>query len=225
MGNEAPMRQPSGRRTRFAFLITAGSVLALTGYPPALPGGPLLYGGAAGFPSQSVIPFLASPVPQAEDQVVEVKTLLSRDGVRPGETVKAAVILKIQAGYHINNDLPADPFLVPTTLAFDENPGAEILEVIYPPGHHGRFAYTQAELVVYEGEAILGALIKVHNGLVAGPLKLKATLSYQACDNSSCLPPKDLRFEVSVPVVAAGKECHDVHSDIFEKIAFSAKVK
>jgi uncharacterized protein len=159
------------------------------------------------------------------DQVVEAATLLSRDGVRPGETVKVAVILKIRPGYHINNDAPADEFLVPTTLVFDESQGAEVLEIAYPPGRRSRFTYSQAELIVYDGEAVLGALVRVNKYLLAGPLVLRATLSYQACDNASCLPPKDLRFEFAIPVVEAGQACHDLHSEIFEKIPFSKKEK
>jgi len=171
--------------------------------------------------------FAVSPAAagQPNEQVVEIKTLLSRDGVRPGETFKAAIILKIQPGYHINNNSPNDEFLVPTTLAFEDNPGIEVVEIYYPSGYRGRFAYSQAELIVYEGEATLGALLRAKSGLPAGPFKLKAALDYQACDNSSCLPPKDLPFEVSIPVVPAGKECHDLHSEIFEKIPFSTKVK
>ncbi|HVP91139.1 MAG TPA: protein-disulfide reductase DsbD domain-containing protein [Terriglobales bacterium] len=160
-----------------------------------------------------------------DDQVVEAKVLLSRDGVHPGETVKVAVVLRIRPGYHINNDMPADQFLVPTTLAIDESQGAQTLEVVYPQGHRGRFAYTQAELIVYEGEAVLGALVRLEKSLLAGPLTMRGTVSYQACDNASCLPPKDLRFEFEVPVVEAGRKTHDVHADVFGKIAFSDKVK
>jgi len=169
----------------------------------------------------------SAPAPRAaqDDQVVEATVLLARDGVHPGETVKVAVVLKIRPGYHINNDTPADQFLVATTLAIDESQGAETLEIVYPQGHRGRFAYTQAELVVYEGEAVLGALVKINKFLLAGPLTMRGTLSYQACDNASCLPPKDLRFEFEVPVVAAGQKTHDVHKDVFEKIAFSQNVK
>jgi DsbC/DsbD-like thiol-disulfide interchange protein len=160
-----------------------------------------------------------------DDQVVEAKVLLSRDGVHPGETVKVAVVLKIRPGYHINNDMPADQFLVPTTLAIDESQGAQTLEVVYPQGHRGRFAYTQAELIVYEGEAVLGALVRVEKFLLAGPLTMRGTVSYQACDNASCLPPKDLRFEFEVPVVEAGRKTRDIYGDVFEKIAFSEKAK
>ncbi len=167
----------------------------------------------------------AAPQAAKDDQVVEAKVLLSRDGIHSGETVKVAVVLKIRPGYHINNDMPADQFLVPTTLAIDESQGAQTLEVVYPQGHRGRFAYTKAELIVYEGEAVLGALVRVEKFLLAGPLTMRGTVSYQACDNASCLPPKDLRFEFEVPVVEAGRKTHDVHQDVFEKIVFSDKAK
>jgi DsbC/DsbD-like thiol-disulfide interchange protein len=160
-----------------------------------------------------------------DEQVVEVKTLLSRDGVRPGETFKAAVILKVQPGYHIINNAPNDEFLVPTTLTIDDDPNIEVVEICYPSGHRSRFAYSQAELIVYEGEAVLGALLKAKPGIIPGPLKLKATLSYQACDNASCLPPKDLPFEVTVPVVKAGQEGRDLYPDIFAKIPFRTLMK
>jgi hypothetical protein len=176
--------------------------------------------------SEAAVP-AASPIPspQQNEQVVEVKALLSRDGVRPGEAFKAAILLKVQPGYHINNNTPNDEFLVPTTLTIEANPNIETIEIYYPGGHRGRFAYSQAELIIYEGEAVLGALLKAKDGIPAGLLKLKATLSYQACDNTSCLPPKDLPFEVAVPIVQAGKEGHDLHPEVFGKIPFRTLMK
>lgn len=162
---------------------------------------------------------------QQDGQVIEVKTLLSRDGVHPGETFKAAIVLKVEPGYHINDNAPLDEFLVPTTLAFDDNPGLEVVEIYYPSGHRGRFAYSQAELMVYEGEAVLGALLKAKAGIPAGPLKLKARLSYQACDNTSCMPPKDLPFEVAIFIVQAAREGRDLHPEIFGKIPFRSLKK
>lgn len=166
----------------------------------------------------------AGTAPQTE-QVVEVKPLLSRDGVRPGELIMAAIILTVQPGYHINNNVPNDEFLFATTLTFGDNPNLEVVETYYPPGHRGRFAYSQTELIVYEGEAVLGAVLKAKAGIPAGPLKLKATLSYQACDNTSCMPPKDLGFEITVPVVAAGKSSQDLHPEVFSKIPFKTPSK
>ncbi len=161
---------------------------------------------------------------QEDEQVVEAKGLISRDGVRPGETFKAALVLKVQAGYHINDNAPLDEFMIPTALVFDENPELEIVEIFYPRGRRARFSYSEVELVVYDGEVVLGALVKAKDGLATGPRALKGALSYQACNNTSCLPPKELSFEIAVPVTASGGSA-DLHPEIFGKIRFRTPQK
>jgi DsbC/DsbD-like thiol-disulfide interchange protein len=172
----------------------------------------------------------SSPAPacsqdKPEDQVVSVRTLLSRDGVHPGDVFKAAFIVKIRPGYHVNDNAPLDQFLVPTSLSIDDCSSLEVLELAYPAGHRGRFAYSEAELVVYEGEVVFGALLKVKDGQAPGTVKVGASLSYQACDNMSCLPPKELPFEIDVPVVAPGRDCRDLNPEVFQKITFKALMR
>jgi thiol:disulfide interchange protein DsbD len=175
-------------------------------------------------PHASPSPLLSS-APQEDDQVVEATALLSRDGVKAGETFKAAVVLKVQPGYHINDNAPLDEFMFPTSLTFDENPNFEVVETYYPMGRRARFSYSEAELVVYEGEATLGVLLRAKTDIPPGTLTLKGTLNYQACDNMSCLPPKGLPVEIAVPIVPPSTECHDLHPEIFAKIPFRAAAK
>lgn len=221
-----PVRRPSATKSALLSLAFTAFTLAVAALGLAFPGcgrnesRPESLSGAA-----ETAPPLTPSQSKPEAQVVEVKSLLSRDGVRPGEIFKAAIILKVQPGYHINNNAPNDEFLIPTTLTIDENPNIEVVEIYYPSGYRGRFAYSQAELIVYQGEAVLGALLKAKDGIPVGTLKLKATLSYQACDNTSCLPPKDLPFDVPVPVLRAGKEGHDLHPEVFAKIPFRTLMK
>jgi thiol:disulfide interchange protein DsbD len=172
----------------------------------------------------TVVTLLASvPALAAQDEghVVEVRSLVSRDAVRPGETFQAAVVLRIQAGYHVNDNAPLDEFLIPTVLTVLENPDFEIVEIYYPGGRRARFAYSEAELVVYEGEVVLGALLKARDGVAPGPKLIKASLGYQACDAMSCLPPKELAFEIAVPVSAAGGSA-DVKPEVFKKLRFKS---
>jgi len=159
---------------------------------------------------------------QEAEQVVTAKGLISCEAVRPGETFKAALVIKVQPGYHINDNAPLDEFLIPTELSFGENPDFEIVEISFPRGRRARFAYSEAELVVYEGEVVLGALVRAKKGIPAGARSLKGTLGYQACNNESCLPPKELPFEIAVPV-AAGGACVAVHPEIFDKIRFKSR--
>jgi thiol:disulfide interchange protein DsbD len=170
--------------------------------------------------------FLVAPalVSQENYQAVSAKSLVSRDAVRPGETFKAAVILKIMAGYHINDNAPLDEFLIPTALTIDDNPDFEVVEILYPKGRRARFAYSEAELVVYEGEVVLGALLKAKAGVPAGTKSLKGTLSYQACNNESCLPPKELPVEIVVPISAKASG-PDLHPEIFSKLRFKSLQK
>ena len=161
---------------------------------------------------------------QAEEQIVGAKGLISRDAVRPGETFKAAVVLKVQAGYHINDNAPLDEFMIPTALVIEENPDFEVVEVFYPKGRRARFSYSEAELVVYESEVVLGALVKAKSGLAAGTRILKGALSYQACNDESCLPPKEISFEIAVPVAVSGAGT-DLHPELFAKLRFQALQK
>jgi hypothetical protein len=68
---------------------------------------------------------------------------------------------------------------------------------------------------------VLGALLKVKAGVAPGPKVIKASLGYQACDAMSCLPPKELAFEIAVPVSAAGGSA-DVKPEVFKKLRFKS---
>jgi thiol:disulfide interchange protein DsbD len=165
---------------------------------------------------------VALPVPslkaQDEGHVIAAGSLISRDAVAPGETFKAAIVVKVQAGYHINDNAPLDEFMIPTTLVIDDHPDFEVVEVLFPKGRRARFSYSEAELVVYEGEVVLGVLLKAKGGAAPGPRSLKASVGYQACDSTSCLPPKEYALTIAVPLAAAGGAA--IHSEVFDKLRF-----
>jgi thiol:disulfide interchange protein DsbD len=167
--------------------------------------------------SLALAPALAA---QEEGHVIDVRSLISRDAVRPGETFKAAVIVKVQAGYHINDNAPLDEFMIPTTLVLEDHPDLSVVEVYFPKGRRARFSYSEAELVVYEGEVVLGVLLQAKAGAAPGAKTIKASVGYQACDNVSCLPPKELSFCIAVPVAASAGS--DIHPEVFDKLVFSS---
>ena len=166
-----------------------------------------------------------SPAAQQKDgHVVEVKALLAKDAVHPGETFMAAFVLKVNPPYHINDNAPLDEFMFPTSLSFEEGPFTAV-ETAYPPGHKGKFAYSEVELIVYEGETVLGARFKAKDDLAPGDHKIKAALSYQACDQTSCLPPKELAFEVPVKVVPVGTATQDINAETISRVPFKKEGK
>ncbi len=105
-----------------------------------------------------------------------------------GEIV--TVTLAVDPGYHINAHVPSLDYLVPTTLAFS---GDEAGSVAYPPALPFQAEFSRAALAVYEGA------VKLTASLPKDATGWHATVTAQACDAHTCLPPSTL------PVATAAK--------------------
>ncbi|HYG64104.1 MAG TPA: thioredoxin family protein [Thermoanaerobaculia bacterium] len=85
-------------------------------------------------------------------------------------------------------------------------PGWPDEKVQYPAHEMQTFAFAEQPLAVYDGEVEILAEIQVPKGTPAGEIPLQASLRYQACDDSSCLPPVTTQARVTLTVGAAGEE-------------------
>lgn len=126
--------------------------------------------------------------------------------------------VQISPGWHINGpDLP-DPFLIPSELTVEEEEGITVSGYYYPEASTRRFPYAETECPVYEGEVILGALIRVAEKTPPGPRVLKAQFLYQPCDEATCLAPQTIDLKISFRVVPPSVPVKKLHEDIFERI-------
>jgi len=158
--------------------------------------------------------------PGQENQVVSAEAVLARTAVLPGESFKLALRLRINPGWHINAHDLTDEFLFASDFALEEDDRFKVKEYVYPEPTRGRYEYSENELSVYEGEALIGVLVEAAKGLGPGPYKLEGSFIYQACDNRSCLPPKTIPVEVKVELVSDTQLAKDINQEIFEKIKF-----
>jgi len=155
-----------------------------------------------------------------QEEVLEVKTFVSQDGVHPGGTVDVAFLIDIIPGWHINGPQLADPYLISCALMIEENDAVEVKEIFYPVPETETYSFSEEELQVYEGKAVLGARVRVSESRSPGRLVLKASFLYQACDNVSCMAPETLEMEVPLEVVPASRKIRYTHKDIFAQIEF-----
>lgn len=158
-------------------------------------------------------------LPQEQD-VVTVKTFLSQDGVHPGGLIKVAFLLNILPGWHINGNEVADPYLIASDLFIEDTEELKVLDIFYPEAHTAQFSYSDADIQIYEGEVVLGALIKVSKSISVEEHVLEASLLYQACDTQSCMSPQTLDLKVGFPVVPTSQKIGEVNPEIFSKIKF-----
>ncbi len=155
-----------------------------------------------------------------QDVITDMKTFLARDAVYPGETFKAALLLSISPDWHINANPVNDEFLVPTTVDFREEGVFKVIDTIYPTALPARFEFSESEVLVYAESALIGVLLKTGDRVLPGIYKLKGTFSYQACNDSSCLPPESLSVELEIKVVDFETPTQAVHPEIFSRIRF-----
>ncbi|MFN2240578.1 MAG: protein-disulfide reductase DsbD domain-containing protein, partial [Thermoanaerobaculia bacterium] len=100
-----------------------------------------------------------------------------------------------------NSATPKDDFSIPTVVKLD-SPGVRFGELVYPPHVERAFAFAGGELLaVYEGTLQIPFQgTRTTDGAIA----IDATVSYQACNDRVCLPPRSetARVEIDAEGVA-----------------------
>jgi thiol:disulfide interchange protein DsbD len=122
--------------------------------------------------------------------------------LRPTAT-DAIVEIAIAPGWHINSHTPHEEFLIPTTLEILPPAGVTAGEVQYPKAVDRVLAFSGGKaMALYEGTVKLLAPLSGTAAKDAGPLRAK--LRYQACDDTTCLPPKTVELVAEQQVARAG---------------------
>jgi DsbC/DsbD-like thiol-disulfide interchange protein len=156
-----------------------------------------------------------SAVPRAS-AVVKPRTFASLDTVPRGKEFQIAVVIEIARGYHTNSHHPSDAYLIPTTLTPQLPAGFQLLDTTYPDGHAQKFSFSPDKpLDVYSGSVTLKMKLQAQTSAPLGTIAIPMTLRYQACNDSTCLPPVKLPVEAQVVVGAADAKTHNAHPEIF----------
>ena len=129
---------------------------------------------------------------RASHATIDVFT--EHDRAAPGTRVKVLVRMRLDPGWHLNGAEPSSPELVATKLAAAEGAVAGLEGVTWPPTR--RKAVGGEEIDLYEELVEIRAELVVPEGAVAGPRKIALVLTYQACDDSMCLAPTEVRLDV-----------------------------
>lgn len=137
-------------------------------------------------------------------------------GLRAGETlvtleltfdpsssgsVSGRVDATIKEGWHINSATPLDSYAIPTELKIESN-ALKLGQINYPAHKLQSFGFSDGkQLAVYDGKISIPftATALAPSGAV------RSVLSYQACNDRLCLPPKQVELVASFPGVIAAE--------------------
>jgi len=132
-------------------------------------------------------------------KTAEVEYLYPEQVTLPaGQASKVSLHFRVAQGLHINSHTPREDFLIPTTFSIPDSSGVRLDRADFPPGADLTLPFDQSEkLSVYTGEFAIDASIVP----AKGDHLVEAKLHYQACNNTTCMPPKT----ITVPIDVVGK--------------------
>ncbi len=106
--------------------------------------------------------------------------------------------LNIAEGWHINANPAGQDNLIPTTITVDADIPLELADVAYPKGKSTRFAFSNEDLNVYEGNLTIPLKLRLksnHKKSTQAVLKL----TYQPCNETECLLPQTVAILLDLP--------------------------
>jgi thioredoxin:protein disulfide reductase len=164
--------------------------------------------------------FLAKPARRAAvapEPTIHFKGYYSSDKAQRGRVMRAAVVLEIPDGYHVNANKPLGKYAIPTTVKIESPSGVTVSPIVFPRAIVRKLKATNNEsLAVYEGRAIMRFNVTVPANYGDGWLNLKAKVRYQSCNDDVCFPPKNQEIEVGIGVVGANERVQPANGWLFK---------
>lgn len=147
-----------------------------------------------------VVGSAAAQAPKKPGEAVRVEEIKVKGRPAPGGEVIAVVSFVIDEGYHTHSNKPSEPNFIATALTVSPVKGVQGGAAVYPKGKAQKVAGLDKPLSLYEGQFTVSVPLKLEAGVTL-PVKVPASLRYQACQGAQCFPPKTLKLEI--PIAAA----------------------
>lgn len=157
--------------------------------------------------------FAAAPSPEPN---INIKGYYANDKIQRGRVVRAAIVIEIPAGYHVNANRPLGKYAIPTTVKIEAPKGVSVGPISFPRAIVRKLkAVNNESLAVYEGRAILRFNVTVPANYSDGRMNLKAKVRYQSCNDEVCFPPKNQDIDFGISVVGANDRVQRTNGWVF----------
>jgi thiol:disulfide interchange protein DsbD len=158
----------------------------------------------------------AAAQPPDSASIVAVRPVLSKTAVTPASITRAAVVLTVKPGYHVNTNKPGETWLVPTEVVIGPPVGIKVKNIAYPRASKSlQIAGGKAPSPVWEGKVTVTFDLVVAGHVKPGTVTVKGMVRFQPCDDKTCLAPADKPFKLVVPVVKSGTKVADANAGDF----------
>jgi hypothetical protein len=154
-------------------------------------------------PALAFLSLLAAPwlclQAQAPANAVLTVTPSPRLTIQRGATADFSLKAELQAGFHVNSNMPGDDYLIPIKLTWNKDP-LEAEQVMYPKAQQEKLSFSPNPISVYTGAFEIGTRFKAPPTAMPGMAFMNGKLRYQACNNKECLPPRTVDVRVTLDI-------------------------
>jgi thioredoxin:protein disulfide reductase len=139
----------------------------------------------------------------AQEKIVTVKVAAPAESLKPGETVPMMLEIAVAPPFHINAEVPSEDYLIGTAVAFAPKAGLTFGKVVFPRSETIKLSFSETPLAVYAGTVKVPFEVTLDKNFEGNEAVVEGTVSYQACNDQSCLAPEDAAFSARFPAAGA----------------------
>jgi len=119
---------------------------------------------------------------------------------RRNSEATAKIAVSLGSGYHVNSNTPHEAYLIPLRLTWMAAP-LVVESVTYPKAHDEKYQFSPDQpLSVFTGSFEIATRFKTPADADIGPAILAGKLKYQACNDTTCFPPKTVDIKLPVQI-------------------------
>jgi uncharacterized protein YyaL (SSP411 family) len=157
----------------------------------------------------------SKPEAELHEPPVAIRLYSSKSTVAPGQTFRVVVDFDIQPGWHLYAS-GSSKSVRPATVELQKSEQAAAVVARAPVGRALKDQALMEDVRVLENVAEYELSVTIEKDAPDGPVELKFKVQTQACDERSCLQPREsvLRLPITVDHKAAGRG--NDHSEVFD---------
>ncbi|MCF8026987.1 MAG: thioredoxin fold domain-containing protein [Desulfobacteraceae bacterium] len=137
----------------------------------------------------------------AATDVLTAKAQRSSIEISAGGMTEVALTVEIADNWHIHSNKPGESDFVAAGLHLADHRGMFALEnILYPEAEKHDFAFSDTPVSVFNETFYLTATLVARNSVTPGTYDVPLELVFQACSESACAAPANVRVPVKIKV-------------------------
>ncbi len=153
---------------------------------------------------------------QFQNNKVNIEIISSQDKVLPNSKLKVCIKAIIDEKWHINSDKPAEDYLIPAKLSIQNDSIFSLQNITFPEAENLTFGFSEKPVSVFEKEISIFADLIIPAVFNDSLKKITFQLSYQACDNQTCLAPATAEADLEIIFAQPGEIITPINQQYFQ---------